>query len=95
MFVMFWKTERPKVHDFMVSQSTWEPTLQQLSWRIDVKTAARGATEINQPTAIVEMLLSQGGKFQFEVSRQEVTEIQQTLDAIQNAIKDCASGSSA
>ena len=46
-----------QVHDHLVAQSSWEPALEQMSWRIDLKTAARGATDLNQPTAIVEMVV--------------------------------------
>ena len=82
----------------MVSQSSWEPTLEQLSWRVDVKTAARGVADHSQPTAIVEMSLGHGKSassasapssvFQFELNRAEVDDVLQTIDAIQRTIKE-------
>ena len=45
------------MHELLVAQSSFEPRLEQMSWRIDLKSAARGLDELNQPTAIVEMVL--------------------------------------
>lgn len=49
----------PKIHEALVRRSCADGRLADLSWRIDVKSKARHVDQINQPTAIVEMEISQ------------------------------------
>ena len=43
VFAKFWAGERASVHEVMQKKSTWTAHLEQLSWRIDVKTASSEA----------------------------------------------------
>ncbi|XP_061771944.1 COMM domain-containing protein 1 [Nerophis ophidion] len=53
----FWKSQRVRVRESLLSHSRWEPGLRGLSWRVDLQTAAgRG------PVALMEMELGGGGQ---------------------------------
>ncbi|KAK0040983.1 COMM domain-containing protein 1 [Biomphalaria pfeifferi] len=51
----FWKTNKQKIHDSIVSQTMWGNSLQKISWRVDLKSQSRHAEHINTPTAIMEL----------------------------------------
>lgn len=51
----FWKSHKSRVHEAIVTNSTWGNTLKNFSWRIDIKTQAKHIDQINTPTAIVEL----------------------------------------
>eukprot|EP00455_Lapot_gusevi_P038490 TRINITY_DN43151_c0_g1_i1.p1 TRINITY_DN43151_c0_g1~~TRINITY_DN43151_c0_g1_i1.p1 ORF type:complete len:185 (-),score=51.82 TRINITY_DN43151_c0_g1_i1:52-606(-) len=100
IFLLFWKNERVKLHNYLVSKSSWNGQLEQISWRIDVKTAARGVPDLSQPTALVEMVINKGSVdakrlevVQFEMNRQEVDGILRKIDAIQQHIGTLATDS--
>lgn len=54
-FRKFWKNHKNKIHEAIISKSTWNNTLRNVSWRIDIKSQARHLDEINAPTAIMEL----------------------------------------
>lgn len=54
----FWKSNKPKIHESIISETMWGNTLQKVSWRIDLKSQARHVNEINSPTAIMELHIS-------------------------------------
>lgn len=54
-FRKFWKNHKNKIHEAVISKSTWNNTLKNVSWRIDIKSQARHLDEINTPTAIMEL----------------------------------------
>jgi hypothetical protein len=47
-----------QVHEALVKQSAWDNQLKSFNWRIDVKSTARHISDLNTPTAIVEMEIS-------------------------------------
>jgi len=53
--VKFWRNQKAKVHDVLVSQSIWTNKLSSVNWRIDVKTKSKVIQDLNQPAAIVEL----------------------------------------
>ena len=62
VFLKFWKNQKTKIHDSLVQQCQWDNSLNNISWRIDVKTQSRNVEEINMPTAIVELQLGNKAK---------------------------------
>ena len=58
----FWKTHKNKIHDVLVSQSNWNNSLKKVSWRIDIKSQSRNVDQMSEPTAIVELMVGEGGK---------------------------------
>lgn len=54
----FWKANKAKIHDSIVSQTMWGNTLQKVSWRVDLKSQSRNLEQINIPTAIMEIHLA-------------------------------------
>ena len=54
-FRKFWKTHKNKIHEAVVSRTTWNNTIKQMSWRIDIKSQAKHIDQINIPTAIMEL----------------------------------------
>ena len=58
----FWKTHKNKIHEAVVSRTTWNNTLKHISWRIDIKSQARHIDQINTPTAIMELLIGANDK---------------------------------
>lgn len=57
-FSKFWKNNRTKIHNILVSRSIYGKTLKNVSWRIDIKAQAKSVDQINTPTAIVELQLA-------------------------------------
>eukprot|EP01111_Echinosteliopsis_oligospora_P015555 TRINITY_DN618_c0_g1_i1.p1 TRINITY_DN618_c0_g1~~TRINITY_DN618_c0_g1_i1.p1 ORF type:complete len:194 (+),score=48.45 TRINITY_DN618_c0_g1_i1:17-598(+) len=55
LFVKFWKMQKTKIHESAYKQTRWNNSLTKIAWRIDVKTRSKSTSEINEPTAIVEM----------------------------------------
>lgn len=51
----FWKTHKNKIHEAVISRTTWNNTIKQMSWRIDIKSQSRHVDQINAPTAIMEL----------------------------------------
>ena len=51
----FWKTNKSKIHESIISQTMWGNTLHKVSWRIDLKSQSRHINEINTPSAIMEL----------------------------------------
>ncbi|KAI9529266.1 hypothetical protein NQZ68_013573 [Dissostichus eleginoides] len=52
----FWKSQRVRVRESLLSQSRWEPGLRGLSWRVDLHTAAsRGDAAHSGPVALMEL----------------------------------------
>ena len=51
----FWKTHKNKIHEAVISRTTWNNTIKQMSWRIDIKSQAKHIDQINVPTAIMEL----------------------------------------
>ena len=64
VYMKFWRSNRHKIHQSLVSNATWNNKLKNLSWRIDVKSRARHVDQINTPVAIVELQLAQGSSQQ-------------------------------
>ncbi|KAJ4921380.1 hypothetical protein JOQ06_025963 [Pogonophryne albipinna] len=60
----FWKSQRVRVRESLLSQSRWEPGLRGLSWRVDLHTAAsRGDAAQSGPVALMELELGRAGQF--------------------------------
>ena len=51
-----------KIHECLVASSTWDSTLKNLSWRVDVQSKARHIDQLNQPSVIVELKVGPAGK---------------------------------
>ncbi|XP_005112903.2 COMM domain-containing protein 1 [Aplysia californica] len=51
----FWKGNKAKIHDSIVSQTMWGNSLQKVSWRVDLKSQSMTEEQINTPTAIMEL----------------------------------------
>lgn len=60
VLMRFWRTERVAIHEALLKGCMWKSQLKQLSWRIDVKTACKSKTEMNEPTAIFELSSTRG-----------------------------------
>ncbi|XP_023254927.1 COMM domain-containing protein 1 [Seriola lalandi dorsalis] len=59
----FWKSQRVRVRESLLSQSRWEPGLRGLSWRVDLQTAAgRGDAAHSGPVALMELELGRAGQ---------------------------------
>lgn len=58
----FWKSQRVRVRESLLAQSRWEPGLRGLSWRVDLRTAARGEADPGGPVALVELELGRAGQ---------------------------------
>ena len=54
----FWKANKVKIHDSIVLQTMWGNSLQKVSWRVDLQSQTRNTEQINIPTAIMELHLS-------------------------------------
>ena len=94
--VNWWRINRARVHDATRKKTRWAGSLEQLGWRIDVKTAARdqeAAEGLNEPTAIVQMETrsdGQGSTIRFEMDRAQLVDFDAQLDEIQARIDGSA-----
>uniref|UniRef100_A0A6B2LKM5 COMM domain-containing protein 1 n=1 Tax=Arcella intermedia TaxID=1963864 RepID=A0A6B2LKM5_9EUKA len=53
--IQFWRANRQKIHDIVVSKSNWNNHLAKLAWRIDMKSRLRNyPQELNEQIAIME-----------------------------------------
>lgn len=65
----FWKSQRVRVRESLLSQSRWEPGLRGLSWRVDLQTAAsRGDAAQSGPVALMELELGRAGQVRLTFS---------------------------
>jgi len=55
LLAKFWRNQKAKIHDSLVSKSFWESSLSSVNWRIDVKTKSKNSNDLSEPVAIVEL----------------------------------------
>jgi hypothetical protein len=89
--VNWWRANRARVHDAMFRRSRWAGSIEQLSWRIDIKTAAKDvAGELSDPTAIVHMDAvhpdTGADRIDIEMDREQLAAFEAQLDEIQAKI---------
>ncbi|KAM9392455.1 COMM domain-containing protein 1 [Pholidichthys leucotaenia] len=87
----FWKNQRVRVKESYVAQSSWEPGLRGLSWRVDVQTAAsRGDTDHSGPVAVMELELGRAGQDSefvcLELDEAKVNHVLKKMGDIQESI---------
>ncbi|KAF3852688.1 hypothetical protein F7725_006043 [Dissostichus mawsoni] len=90
----FWKSQRVRVRESLLSQSRWEPGLRGLSWRVDLHTAAsRGDAAHSGPVALMELELGRAGQdsefvcLEFDEAKvnqvlKKMSDIQESIDRI-------------
>ncbi|TKS68711.1 COMM domain-containing protein 1 [Collichthys lucidus] len=90
----FWKSQRVRVRESLLSQSRWEPGLRGLSWRVDLQTAAsRGDAAQSGPVALMELELGRAGQdsefvcLEFDEAKinqvlKKMADIQESIDNI-------------
>eukprot|EP00468_Gymnochlora_sp_CCMP2014_P001813 CAMPEP_0167742756 /NCGR_PEP_ID=MMETSP0110_2-20121227/1620_1 /TAXON_ID=629695 /ORGANISM="Gymnochlora sp., Strain CCMP2014" /LENGTH=140 /DNA_ID=CAMNT_0007627017 /DNA_START=68 /DNA_END=490 /DNA_ORIENTATION=+ len=85
-----WKSESRKIHKDIVSKTVWNSELEDLLWRIDIKSNSREAPDINEPTAIIRLNLkkqeSTSDVLHFEMDRKGLDKVITELDKIQEII---------
>ncbi|XP_059168676.1 COMM domain-containing protein 1-like [Physella acuta] len=93
----FWKANKAKIHDSIVSQTMWGNTLQKVSWRVDLKSQSRNLEQINIPTAIMEIHLadnlnkSKGPEVvRFEMNENKVNDMLKNMHEIEEEINKLA-----
>lgn len=94
----FWNNERDKIHNALLSASTYNNSITSLKWRIDVEAANKKNTEVNEPTALFEILLKKGASdnatatttAKFEMNRSQVAEMVNVFDQIQKKIDEAS-----
>ncbi|XP_002736623.1 COMM domain-containing protein 1-like [Saccoglossus kowalevskii] len=94
VYSKFWKNHKVKIHDSVISQSTWNSTLKSVSWRIDLKTQARHIDQLHTPSAIVELQLTNGNGcdkkeadvVRFEMDEEKLTNMISSLEEIEKQI---------
>ena len=57
VFLKFWKLNKGKVHESIISKCKWDNQLKAMSWRIDIQSRAKNKEDVNATTAIIEMEL--------------------------------------
>lgn len=87
----FWKSQRTRVKESLLSQSHWEPGLRGLSWRVDLQTAAsQGDAAQGGPVALVELELGRTGQESefvcLEFDEAKVNQMLKKMADIQNSI---------
>ncbi|XP_041467943.1 COMM domain-containing protein 1-like [Lytechinus variegatus] len=92
-FTKFWRNNRSKIHEKVVSQSIFGNTLKDVSWRIDIKSQAKHIDQINMPTAIVELKLADNSHIdkdpdhlRFEMDENQLNQVIGNLEEIEKQI---------
>ncbi|XP_028268057.1 COMM domain-containing protein 1 [Parambassis ranga] len=90
----FWKSQRVRVRESLLSQSRWEPSLRGLSWRVDLQTASsHGDADHSGPVALMELELGRAGQdsefvcLEFDETKvnqvlKKMADIQESIDRI-------------
>jgi len=91
LFVKFWKAQKAKIHDYVYRKVRWNNTLQKISWRIDVKTKTKAVSEVNEPTAIVEMSIGKNKDqdqklVRFEMDKEQLAQVLLQINNIQQQL---------
>ncbi|RXM28929.1 COMM domain-containing protein 1 [Acipenser ruthenus] len=68
----FWKNHKSKIRESLISQSRWDNSLRNVSWRVDLKTQSRHADQVSAAVGVVELELGKTGK---------LSELEDTLKA--------------
>ncbi len=84
-----------QVHQKLLQKVTYNHTLTNLAWRVDMKAMSKSSSEINESIAFFEMELqnksnsANGGQSQkvakFEMNREEIQQMITSLQEIQKA----------
>ncbi|XP_057295997.1 COMM domain-containing protein 1-like [Hydractinia symbiolongicarpus] len=88
----FWKTNKHKIHDVIVTRSTWNNHLKTLKWRIDV--SYENKEKGGEPKAIFEMdmekrvLAKKHEKILFEVDIDKLDDMISQVEKIEQNIND-------
>ncbi|MGH0139455.1 UNVERIFIED_CONTAM: hypothetical protein FKN15_063918 [Acipenser sinensis] len=64
----FWKNHKSKIRESLISQSRWDNSLRNVSWRVDLKTQSRHADQVSAAVAVVELELGKTGKVKISKS---------------------------
>lgn len=86
----FWTKHKTKIHEALIKSSTFNPTLDEFHWRVDVPTQTKSANVTNAPVTIVEMKLKHNTSqkkepsetIHFELDNQGLNKLLQTLNEI-------------
>eukprot|EP00656_Telonema_subtile_P030756 TRINITY_DN3373_c0_g1_i3.p1 TRINITY_DN3373_c0_g1~~TRINITY_DN3373_c0_g1_i3.p1 ORF type:complete len:220 (+),score=71.40 TRINITY_DN3373_c0_g1_i3:104-763(+) len=98
VLVALWKSEEEKIHQTLVEGSSWQPSLNQVEWRVDRKVASNHSDQsINKPCAIVELSFSAGADSatklapaRFELDSEELGAVNAKFDKINDLIASLA-----
>ncbi|XP_062866197.1 COMM domain-containing protein 1 [Trichomycterus rosablanca] len=86
----FWKSHRSRVRESLLAQSRWEPALRNVSWRVDLQTAASRGQTSNSPVALVELEMGRNGQDSefvcLEFDEQKIRRMLKTMSEIQEQI---------
>ncbi|MGH0137243.1 UNVERIFIED_CONTAM: hypothetical protein FKN15_063073 [Acipenser sinensis] len=64
----FWKNHKSKIRESLISQSRWDNSLRNVSWRVDLKTQSRHTDQVSAAVAVVELELGKTGKVKISKS---------------------------
>jgi len=89
----FWKGNKAKIHDSIVSQTMWGNSLQKVTWRVDLKSQSKDVEELHAPTAIMELHVADNLEkdkkpevVRFELDEEKVAEMLANMRSIDNQI---------
>lgn len=90
-----WSKEFEKINKKLLKDSTWNSSIDHLSWRVDIKAISKLKPEIDEPVAFFEFATksnaqdAKGTKVaKFEMNREQVGQIVQTLAVIGKKFDD-------
>ena len=91
ILVKFWGLSKDKIHEILVQKSKFGSCLKSFEWRIDVKNKSASQGDINQPTAIIEMMTGKidsndNQVFLFELDKSELQNLLAQIKDLQGVI---------
>lgn len=57
-FRKFWKNNKNKIHESIITKTKWNNSLQNVLWRIDLKAQAKNMEQMNESSAIMEFQIN-------------------------------------
>ena len=90
VFRKFWKNNKNKIHESIITKTKWNNSLQNVLWRIDLKAQAKNMEQMNESSAIMEFQINSAANksevVRFEMDEAKLTEVLSQMKEIETEI---------
>ncbi|KAJ3429575.1 comm domain-containing protein [Anaeramoeba flamelloides] len=93
-FLKYWEQQRDEIRSIVRNELIFNDRLSGVSWRVDMKTNSKKISNINQPIAIVELLLSRNQQeredtksIMFEIDKTQISNLVNQIEEIESLLE--------